>query len=272
MRPLFGLFRPRLALLNGVAATAGCLLHAGPIEAKTLLVAFFGVAFLAAGGSALNQVLERDLDRLMERTRERPLPRGDLAPRAATILGSGAILGGTALLAAFGDPLPALLGTAALAWYLAVYTPLKRRTSFALLVGALCGALPPVIGWCVAGGSPADYRAVLLAGLIYLWQVPHFWLLQRRHESDYRRAGLPLFGIDRDRASLTPFFRLWLVALIAGSALLPLFGIVAQHLAFWYLLFPLPLIVIARLRHESALFSYLNLFPVMVTAILLVQR
>ncbi len=270
IRPLFKLLRPWLALLNGVAATAGCLLHPTSVEAISLVAAFCGVTLLAAGGSALNQVLERDLDRLMERTRQRPLAQGELTPPAAAAIGAAVILAGLVLLASIGGLLPALLGLTALAWYLAVYTPLKRRTPLALAMGAVCGALPPLIGWCVAGGNPTDYRAVLLAGLLYIWQVPHFWLLQRRHEDDYRRAGIPLFG--KEGLNLAVFFRLWIIALIAGSALLPAFGIIDHHIAFWYAAFPVPLIFISVFRFESALFPYLNLFPLMVTIILFAQK
>ena len=168
--------------------------------------------------------------------------------------------------------MPALLGAAALAWYLGVYTPLKRRTPFALAVGALCGALPPLIGWCLAGGNPTDYRVMLLSGLLYLWQVPHFWFLQRRHGDDYRRAGIPLVATSAKGADLAAFSRLWIFALIAGAVLLPAFGIIEHHLAFWYAAFPLPLIIMSLLRFDSALFSYLNLFPIMVTIILFAQR
>ena len=98
------------------------------------------MVLLAAGGSAINQVLERDLDRLMVRTSRRPLPRGDLTPFPEQSSARLPLLGGLMLLAAFGGALPPLLGAAALGWYLAVYTPLKRRTSFALALGAVCGA------------------------------------------------------------------------------------------------------------------------------------
>jgi protoheme IX farnesyltransferase len=272
IRPLLRLFRPRLALLNGVAATAGYLLHPAAVDTLSLASVFGGVALLAAGGSAINQVLECDLDRLMERTRQRPIPRGDLTTGTATGIGVAVILAGLMLLGMMGGPLPALLGLAALAWYLGVYTPLKRRTPFALAIGALCGALPPIIGWCLAGGSPTDYRVMLLAALLYLWQVPHFWFLQRRHQEDYRRAGVPLFGTHGTGADLAPFSRLWIFALITGAVLLPAFGIIEHHIAFWYAAFPLPIIVMSLFRFESALFSYLNLFPIMVTVILIVQR
>jgi protoheme IX farnesyltransferase len=269
IRALARLFRPRLALLNGVAALGGCLLYPAGTDRASLWAAFGGVALLAAGGSALNQVLERDLDRQMLRTRMRPLPQGRLTRSAATGIRAAVILAGLGLLAAAGGPWPALLGAGALLWYLAVYTPLKRRTPFALAIGAVCGGFPPVIGWCLAGGEPTDYRVMLLAGLLYLWQIPHFWLFQRRHADDYRRAALPL---PEPPARGSALFWLWIVALMAAAMLLPAFGVLGRQAACICLFFPLPLILIALFRSEAALFSYLNLFPLMVTLLLFAQR
>jgi len=262
---LLRLFRPRLALLNGITALGGYFLYPAPVHAVFPVALVCGVMLLAAGGSAVNQVLERDLDRLMARTSLRPLPRGDLTPLAGTIIGLSAMMGGLLLLAAFGGWLPPLLGAGALGWYLAVYTPLKRRTFFAPALGAVCGAVSPLIGWSLAGGSPADYRAMLPAGLLYLWQIPHFWLFQRRHAADYRSAGIPLLRLP---ARETAPFWLWMAALFAGAMLLPAFGIVGQHAAVWYVLFPLPLAVISLACSERLLFSYLNLFPLLVTVTL----
>jgi heme o synthase len=266
------LFRLRLALMNAVAALGGYLLFPGVFDTVQLCLLGFAVALLACGGSALNQVLERDLDRLMERTRNRPLPRGDLVPAAAVLLGGAFLAAGLALLFLAGGWLPASLGAVAILWYLAVYTPLKRRTPFALAIGALCGALAPAIGWCVAGGSPFDFRVMLLAGILYLWQIPHFWLLQRRHAEDYRRAGFPLFAPPVKGGEPAPLFRLWMVAMIAGALMLPAFGMVGRHAAFWCVAFFAPL-VIACFRHcEPALFASLNLFPLVVTLALCAGR
>ncbi len=265
IRALLRLFRPRLALLNGVSAVGGGLLFPGEPENIVLWASFGGVAFLAAGGSALNQVLERDLDRLMVRTRLRPLPQGQLTPVSATAIGIGAILLGLTLLVTVNGLIPALLGTAALAWYLFVYTPLKRRTPLALMVGALSGALAPVIGWCLAGGRPSDYRVVMLAGLLYLWQIPHFWLLQRRHADDYRNAGIPMFGTSEKCAG---YLGVWIMALIAAAMLLPALGIIGQQVSAWYAIIPLPLFAMAILRLETTLFSYLNIFPLLITMVL----
>jgi protoheme IX farnesyltransferase len=260
------LFRLPLALMNGIAALGGFCLFPAPRSGETMLFTFTGVTLLAMGGTALNQVLERDLDALMTRTLMRPLPRGEMTSAAASAIGCGVIMAGSAVLFTAGGLLPVLLGMAALAWYLAVYTPLKRRTPLALPLGALCGAVPPLVGWCLAGGDPTDFRIITLAGLFFIWQIPHFWLLQKRHADDYRRAGIPLFAI---RPGL---FGLWLVALTATALMLPAFGIIGCQAACWYVLFPIILLTMALCRCERSLFPYLNLFPVLVTLTLLIQR
>jgi heme o synthase len=265
IRRLLRLFRLPLALMNGIAALGGYCLFPAQRSGETMLIACAGVTLLAMGGTALNQVLERDIDALMIRTRLRPLPRGEMTPAAATSVGCGVIMAGAAMLFTAGGLLPVLLGLTALAWYLAVYTPLKRRTPLALPLGALCGAVPPLIGWCLAGGALTDFRIITLAGLFFIWQIPHFWLLQERHAADYRRAGIPLFAI---RPGL---FGLWLVALTATALMLPAFGIIGHNAAYWYALFPSLLLIMALCRCERSLFSYLNLFPVLVTLTLLIQ-
>jgi len=265
IRRLSRLFRVPLALMNGIAAVGGYCLFPAPRSGEILLIAWAGVTLLAMGGAALNQVLERDIDALMTRTRLRPLPRGEMTPAGATSFGCGAIMAGGALLFTVGGLPPVLLGLAALAWYLVVYTPLKRRTPLALPLGALCGAVPPLIGWCLAGGEATDFRIITLAGLFYIWQIPHFWLLQERHAADYRRAGIPLFAIRQG------LFRLWLVALTATALLLPAFGIIGHQAAYWYGLLPFLLLIMGLFRCERPLFPYLNLFPVLVTLTLLIQ-
>ncbi len=263
------LFRPRLALLNGVTAIGGYSLFPAPIHIATLLAAFCGVTLLAMGGSALNQLMERDIDALMTRTMLRPLPQGLLSARGVAIYGTFTILAGLALLTTAGALIPPLFGVAALAWYLAVYTPLKRRTTLALPLGALCGAFPPMIGWCLAGGSPTDYRIITLAGLFFIWQIPHFWLLQERHVKDYRQAGIPNIGTEAASVTQGALFRLWLIAFIASAMLLPAFGIIGHPASLWFAAFPVPLILLALMHSKRLLFTYLNIFPVLLTLTLL---
>lgn len=269
IRQLSRLFRPRLALLNGVTAVGGYSLFPALTQAVTLLALFCGVTLLAMGGSALNQLLERDIDALMTRTMQRPLPQGHLSASAALRAGACAIFAGLALLAATGAVLPPLLGLIALAWYLAVYTPLKRRTSLALPLGALCGAFPPLIGWCLAGGDPADYRIIILAGLLFIWQIPHFWLLQERHEADYRLAGIPLLiGMLAKPTSHNALLWLWLTAFIATAMLIPAFGMIGRPASLWYAAFLVTLALLALMRSRRLLFPCLNLFPLLLTLVL----
>jgi len=269
---LLRLFRMRLALMNGVAAVGGYLLFPGVPEAGDLGAVFAGVTLLACAGSALNQVLEQNFDALMERTRNRPLPTGKLMPASAAVLGLVCLLSGVAALILTAGLVPAFLGAATLGWYLGVYTPLKPRTPFALALGALCGALAPVIGWSAAGGSLGDFRVILLAGVLYLWQIPHFWLLQRRHADDYRRAGFPLFAPPAKPSGTAPLFQLWTVAMIAGALMLPAFGVIGRPAAPWCAAFFAPLIVTCFKRFEPALFACVNLFPLLVTLVLFLGR
>jgi protoheme IX farnesyltransferase len=262
---LLRLFRLPLSLMNGIAAVGGYCLYPAPRTIANILMLCGGVTLLAMGGAALNQLLERDIDALMTRTKMRPLPRGEMTPAVVLIIGCAVIFVGCTVLFAAGGLPPVLLGLAAVAWYLAVYTPLKRRTPLALLLGALCGAVPPLIGWCLAGGDPTDFRIITLAGLFFLWQIPHFWLLQKRYADDYRRAGIPLVAFRPG------CFGLWLVALTATALMLPAFGLIGHAAAYWYCLSLATLIIIGMWRGERFHFSYFNFFPVLVTLTLLIQ-
>jgi protoheme IX farnesyltransferase len=264
------LFRPRLSLMNGIAAAGGYLLFPAAASTALLIRVTAGVTLLAAAGSAVNQVMERDLDRLMARTRSRPLPQGHLTPKQALVMAGLCLVLGFFQLSASGV-LPVLLGGTTLVCYLGVYTPLKRRTPFALALGGICGALTPVIGWCSAGGRAADYRVMLLAGLLYLWQIPHFWLFQHRHGSDYRRAGLPLVSARTKGAGPAALCRLWIVALLAGALLLPAFGLIGPGLAYWYAGALLCLGLLSLIGSETILFACLNLFPLLVPVVLVIQ-
>jgi protoheme IX farnesyltransferase len=202
----------------------------------------------------------------------RPLPRGELTPTAAAGIGGALLLAGLFILGVSGSLLPLLLGAGALLWYLLVYTPLKRRTPFALAVGALCGSMPPLLGWCAAGGSPLDFRVMLLSGLLYLWQIPHFWLFLRRHGDDYRRAGLPLPRLTVQGGVPTPFCRIWVVALVAAVLLLPAFGIITHNAPLWTAAVVAPLLFMLVSREETRTFSCLHLFPLLLTSALLAQK
>jgi protoheme IX farnesyltransferase len=163
----------------------------GRPEALTVVHAVVGTGLSTAGALALNQYLEREIDAVMLRTRTRPLPSGRLCPARGLAFGIALLASGLAYLAALGGWLPAALAAASALAYLAVYTPLKRHSYAATLVGAVPGALPVLIGWSVAGG-PLDGRALALFAIAYLWQLPHVLGLAWMLREDYQRVGLKL--------------------------------------------------------------------------------
>jgi protoheme IX farnesyltransferase len=174
---LFDLTRPWIALFAALSAVTGMILAAGRLS-PAMGVLSLGVFFLACGASALNQFQEIDFDRLMARTRARPLPSGRLSPRWGITCSLILILSGLLLLS-FASWRASLLGAAALVWYNGFYTPLKKKTPFAVIPGALIGAIPPFLGWVVGGGDWRSPRILALAFFFFLWQVPHFWKTMR---------------------------------------------------------------------------------------------
>ncbi len=158
------------------------------------LHAIGGSWLLASGAAVLNEYLERDLDALMKRTQVRPLPQGRVTPQGALVFGALLSVLGTAQLAFFVNPLTALLGMASLGSYLWIYTPLKKRTSLCTLVGAIPGALPPVMGW-TAVRNQIDAGAIVLFAILFLWQLPHFLAIAWMYREDYARAGFPMLPV-----------------------------------------------------------------------------
>jgi heme o synthase len=189
------LTKPRLNFLVVATSAAGYYLGAtSSIDILPMASAVAGTALVAGGAAALNQVYERDTDALMQRTRRRPLPDGRVTPTDATVFGAMLSAGGLLLLAVRSNPLAALLAAATLVTYLLVYTPMKRRTSLSTLVGAVPGALPPLIGWTAARGAIAAGGLALFA-IVFLWQIPHFMAIAWMYRDDYQRAGLPVLPV-----------------------------------------------------------------------------
>lgn len=193
------LTKPRIAVMALVTVAVGYLLGAGAdARLAPLLHTLVGAGLVAAGGSALNHWLERAADARMRRTANRPLPSGRL--HAAEAFGFGLMLavGGTVYLAlALPTPSAALAAAATAALYVGVYTPLKRVSAWNTVVGAVPGALPPVIGWCAARGSLSAEGLALFA-VLFVWQLPHFYSIAWMHRDDYARGGMRMLPvIDR---------------------------------------------------------------------------
>ena len=211
------LTKPRLNVLVLVTTTV-CFYLAAP-NADTLWLigpTLVGTALVAGGAAALNQLYERDADGLMLRTRLRPLPDGRLLPVEAKRFGLALSLLGLAALA-YVRPLAAGLALATLVSYVLVYTPLKSRTWFAMVVGAVPGALPAALGWTAASGS-MTVEAWVLFGIVFLWQIPHFLAIAWIYREDFSRAGFPLLPIIEPTGRRTArHVLLYLAALIPVS-------------------------------------------------------
>ena len=215
------LVKLRIAALSTLSAGAASCLAAPPTGRIFLPLA--GLFILACGCGALNQYQERALDARMPRTRRRPLPAGEIRPRAALLFAASLMPPGLFLLLRGGTS-AALLGLAAAIWYNGVYTSLKKRTALALLPGALVGAIPPAIGWVSAGGDLADPRLPALCGLLFLWQVPHFGLLLLVHGEEYAAAGLPVLSELLPRRQLVRLVLIGMLGAATAGLLLPLPG------------------------------------------------
>ncbi len=189
------LTKPRITFLIVLTSAAGfALASPGRVNFIALISAMFGIALLSSGIATLNQYMERDLDGLMKRTADRPLPSGKLVPWEALVFGAGLTIAAEMYLAVFVNPLSALLGLTVIAGYLFAYTPLKTKTTLSTMVGAFPGAVPPLIGWTAARGD-LSLEAWVLFAILFLWQFPHFLAIAWMYREDYGRAGILMLPV-----------------------------------------------------------------------------
>jgi protoheme IX farnesyltransferase len=215
------LTKPDVTFLIVITTVAGFYLGSrGPLDWALLAHTLLGTVLVGAGTASLNQYFERQMDALMRRTAMRPLPAGVLQPREVLLFGVGTIVAGTLWLALAVNGLAAFLALATSVLYLAVYTPLKTRTTLATAVGAFPGALPPMIGWAAAHGS-LSLGAWILFGILFFWQFPHFLAIAWIYREDYARAGIRMLPVI-DRAGDATFRQIVaMAAILVPVSLLP---------------------------------------------------
>lgn len=237
LRDFVTLAKPRITLMVLITAAGSLFLasrasSAGAIEAVelgpvTILCTLLGTALIVAGANTLNMVLERDIDRRMDRTKNRPLPAGRMAPRVALAFGVATSALAVPVLAIGANPLTALLALLACLLYVLAYTPLKQHSAYALHVGAIPGAIPPLLGW-TAGTGRVDAAGVVLFAILFLWQIPHFLAIAIFRRADYARAGLVVMpNVQGDLATRHAIVR-WTFACVASTLLLVPLGVARQ--------------------------------------------
>ncbi len=220
------LAKPRIVLMVSITAFVGFYVGSEEVPNYLRLLQMLAGTALAAGGTlALNQFLERETDAMMERTRRRPLPDGRVQPGEAFWFGLLVTLAGLSYLALSVNFMSAWVTALITASYLFVYTPMKRRSSLCMLIGAVPGALPPVIGWVAARGS-LDLDAWVLFAMMFLWQVPHTLAIARLYREDYAKAGIQFLPvIESDGGSTNRQIVYHCAALLVVSLLPTLIGI-----------------------------------------------
>ncbi|PYS74004.1 MAG: protoheme IX farnesyltransferase [Acidobacteria bacterium] len=238
------LTKPRITFLIVLTSAAGFgLASRGSVDYLALVSALLGIALLSSGIATLNQYAERDLDGLMRRTANRPLPTGKVAPWEALAFGAGLTILAEIYLLVLVNPLSALLGLTVIAGYLFAYTPLKTRSSLSTVVGAFPGAVPPLIGWSAATGT-LTIEAWVLFAILFLWQFPHFLAIAWMYKEDYSRAGILMLPVVEPDGRVTAQQIVVYTLMLIPVSLLPtvlglsgriyFFGALALGLLFLY--------------------------------------
>lgn len=231
VRDLIALAKPRITLMVVITAAGGLFLTSrvghmdgpGP-NATTVLCTLLGMSLIVSGANALNMYIERDVDRRMDRTKNRPLPAGRLSPRVALWFGVILSVLSVPVLALGTNTLTALLAVLANLLYVLAYTPLKQHSQYALHVGAIPGAIPPLLGW-TAGTGRIDAAGIVLFAILFLWQIPHFVAIALFRKVDYARAGIVVTpNVTGELASRHTIIR-WIFAVVAASLLVVPLGI-----------------------------------------------
>jgi heme o synthase len=235
MNMLLELTKCRISIFASLSVLAGFILAKHEVS-KEIILPVIGVFFLACGSCAFNQYQERTIDGLMERTKRRPLPSGRLDPRAGLWTSLGLTLLGALILFHGVSRTAGGLGLFAMVWYNGVYTYLKRKSAFAAIPGALVGAIPPTLGWVSGGGSLFDRQIWAIAFFVFIWQVPHFWLLLLEYSMDYAKTGLPSLTRTFAPEQLKRIVFVWILATAASSLLIPLFYSVKFFFTYVFLL------------------------------------
>lgn len=246
-----------------------------------LLLVLAGVLSLACGSAVLNHYQERFTDALMERTKNRPIPSGKITPVKALEISILLILIGVALLFIGGNLLSVFFGILNLIWYNGIYTPLKRKSSLAIIPGSLVGAIPPVIGWVAAGGDLLNPQILMIAFFFFIWQIPHFWLLLLVLDKDYSKAGMPTLTNLFSKNQLARITFMWIMATAISSLLLPMVALVETEIIKYLIVFSVILLSINSLKllkyseeNSSVLFAFrnINFFVLFVVSIISIDK
>lgn len=224
MVALMHLSKIRIGAAITITAAFGYMLASGSFGLEMILP-LIGTLILATGASALNQYQEHEYDARMQRTMDRPIPRGELSPVSVLAFSILTIIAGLGILALTESQWPFVLGMMNVVAYNVIYTPLKRKSSLAVVPGSIVGAIPPMIGYAAGGGDPFAADILFVAAFFFVWQLPHFWILLLKYDTDYKSAGFPVLTDKISREQLFVMVFVWSMALVAMGLAMPFFGL-----------------------------------------------
>lgn len=247
---LLELAKLKIALPVALSCFLGYILYTPYFSINTLFVTI-GILGIVSGASTLNQIQEAYQDGLMQRTKLRPLPSGRISKEHALIWGIICLVPGMLFLVIGGNVDSLSLALFSLICYNLIYTPIKKRTPFAIVPGALCGAFPPLIGWLAAGGPLFDQTILAITIFFFMGQIPHFGLLSLIHEEDYSNAGFKTLSQQFGHVKTKHITMIWIISTIAIATLLPLYKIINTPLSIIFLL-----IISIWMGHRSIIFTY----------------
>lgn len=223
MKAWLQLVKYKLSLAVTITGATLYILHSEHIDGGLVITAF-GIFLLSAGASALNQFQEKKYDSLMQRTMDRPLPSGRIKPALAVIASAVMILSGSLLLVSL-STVAATLGLLNIFLYNLLYTYLKRISYLAIIPGALVGAVPPLIGWFAAGAAGLSKEVIFLSSLMFMWQVPHFWILVIKYNEDYTMAGFKSILGVMNQEQVKRLVLVWIMLSLLLAVSFPFFGL-----------------------------------------------
>ena len=239
---ILALIKYRVSIAVSFTTITGYIVFTGKFDIQLLYLAI-SIFLLAGGSSGINECQESKYDALMERTKNRPIPSGKISLQNAWIISILFAVTGLFLLFYIFNGTTAFLGVINLVWYNIVYTNLKRISSFAVVPGSLVGAIPAIMGWTAAGGYVFEPSIVFIAFFLFIWQIPHFWLLMLKYGKEYEEAGFKTINQTVNSINLKLVIFSWVVATSFSSIIVPLFLVNISFL-FFLIIFTLNLLFI----------------------------